>query len=137
MGLMLLGVLAQVDMAVSVFAPVESGKETVGEAEVKVSEALSVPDVGIPIARGDVAMGVPVERQGEGDTSFARQPRDKPRETIEVSSAKDVDRPMIKREKKASGGDEFDDIFGGLEKPGKRPKRRKQGDEFDDIFSGL
>ncbi|KAK4455961.1 hypothetical protein QBC34DRAFT_432258 [Podospora aff. communis PSN243] len=137
MGLMLLGVLAQVDKAVSVFAPVaESEKETAGEeAEAGVTEEISIPDVGIPVSREDVAMSLPVERQE--DASFAQRPREKPRETVEMSSAKDMDRPKIKTKKKASGGDEFDDIFWALEKPSKRPKKRKKGDKFDDIFSGL
>ncbi|GAB1320761.1 hypothetical protein MFIFM68171_10971 [Madurella fahalii] len=44
------------------------------------------------------------------------------------------------KKKKAPTGDEFDDIFGSLDKDkGKKPKKkkRKKGDEFDDIFGGL
>ncbi|KAL2189028.1 hypothetical protein L209DRAFT_752201 [Thermothelomyces heterothallicus CBS 203.75] len=43
------------------------------------------------------------------------------------------------KKKKAGKGDEFDDIFGGLDSNSKKPKKkkRKRGDEFDDIFSGL
>lgn len=44
------------------------------------------------------------------------------------------------KKKKASTGDEFDDIFGSLDKDkGKKPKKkkRKKGDEFDDIFGVL
>ncbi|KAK0623215.1 hypothetical protein B0T14DRAFT_515596 [Immersiella caudata] len=133
LGLMLLGVLAQVEKAVSVYAPVESGKGMEGEA-MQIYKGVSIPDVGIPISRD--TMGLPVERSEY--PLPARQPGDQPRETVEISSPKDADRPKTKKKKKASEGDEFDDIFGGLEKTSKRPKKkRKKGDEFDDIFNGL
>ncbi|KAL1838843.1 hypothetical protein VTJ49DRAFT_2166 [Mycothermus thermophilus] len=52
-------------------------------------------------------------------------------------------KPKVKKKKKAAaaGGDEFDDIFGGLDNDDDRPKKKKKkwkkADEFDDIFGGL
>lgn len=57
----------------------------------------------------------------------------------EESSTNPEPAPSKPKKKKAKKGDEFDDIFAGLDGGSKKPKKkkRKKGDEFDDIFSGL
>ncbi|KAK0646365.1 hypothetical protein B0T16DRAFT_413273 [Cercophora newfieldiana] len=147
MGLMLLGVLAQVDAAVSVFAPPLEPAEAKGEEEEEmqrksgreVLEATAIRDIGTAVSRETVMMaerGVPVARP-ENQADDSRHQRDRPLETVELASPKDADRPKTKKKKAFATGDEFDDIFGSLEKTSKRPKKRKRGNEFDDIFSGL
>jgi len=159
MGLMLLGVLAQVDNAVSPFAaaaaaaarPTASAEEMFElnrseggrESLLGIEARTLIPDIGTAVSREEVMMtevGAVRPQVLEGRECASPPPlhrRDQLRETTEVASPKEAERPRLKKKVKPSG-DEFDDIFSGLEKPAKRPKKkRKKGDEFDDIFGGL
>lgn len=155
MGLMLLGVLAQVDNAVSVFAsgPVIAG---VGDGDNEVAEKIltlegagnrgTAHDVGVVVSREEFMLAerrIPVARlEGMLNTSLPSPhpwySRDQPQETVETACPKDADQLKSKKKKKKATGGEFDDIFDSLENTSKRPKKkRKKGDEFDDIFNGL
>lgn len=135
LGLMLLGVLAQVDLAILPFAP-GPGPEVRVEAVVpRAASPAAVPahDTGVAVSRDAVFLAEPVSARPKTKTPTD----DEIRETIEQEPAPHV--PKSKKKKAAAGGDELDDIFGALEPAAKKPKKkkRKKGDEFDDIFGAL
>lgn len=163
LGLMLLGVLAQVDAAMAVFAegPVGEraleGEEVVGrggagrsdEVMVDVGVAVSREEAGIAVAREEAGvavsredvMGNPAARWVKEPTTM-KVPRHLKDETREIAgegrpAAKDQNKDRTKRKK--AKVDEFDNIFASLEKSAKRPKKKKKRkeDEFDKLFAGL
>ncbi|KAK3301563.1 uncharacterized protein B0T15DRAFT_316248 [Chaetomium strumarium] len=189
LGLMLLGVLAQVDKAVVPFAP-EVSTEAAGE-RAAVSDAQTsgrgsgtagdrgTADTDAAIRTGvDVDMGVAVSREevlasieqnektkacamsslpSKPSVQLRRETAAAGRQTStaaeagtdkavskETNNSTDVSIECLKSKKtkeKKRAGDEFDDIFGALDKSSSnkapKKKKRKKGDEFDDIFGGL
>ncbi|KAK0711585.1 hypothetical protein B0H67DRAFT_646944 [Lasiosphaeris hirsuta] len=142
LGLMLLGVLAQVDRAISPFAagPEEAEEEEAGVVVPRTaSPAAAVPahDTGVAVSR-DAVVFLASEPTLRPKTETPKpRPEDEGRETAEQEPAPAIPRPK-KKKKATAGGDEFDDIFGALEPAARKSKKkRKKGDEFDDIFGAL
>ncbi|SPQ26053.1 78fcb27a-5d60-44fc-b333-5564f66bbda6 [Thermothielavioides terrestris] len=149
LGLMLLGILAQVDTAVAPFAPpppkdtttlVESDEPELGGK----APIFSAADDQGP----DTDMGVAVSREETTAPLTGKnnkRPRTEPEEGRRLRAAGRGGGGERGEEGGGGGGDEFDDIFAGLDddkkrnpKPQKKKtKKRRKGDEFDDIFSGL
>ncbi|KAK4242430.1 ribonuclease MRP protein subunit rmp1 [Achaetomium macrosporum] len=196
LGLMLLGVLAQVDKAVAPLAPEMAAEATEEERAALLSKAQAsgrasetAPDRGTTDAdtathmdmEMDVDMGVAVSREEimasiEQDEQTAARAISPQRENLAVqaqterdatshqtsttagiktdeaatkgtnnsstsASAAGLAKPKKAKKERKREGDEFDDIFGSLDKSSsKKPpkkRKRKRGDEFDDIFGGL
>ncbi len=156
---MLLGVLAQVDKALSPFAaapepaleqqadlPFGDRDQAAAGIPDDYTGHVSMSDVGVAVSREDTVMAesnhvVPILTTKEKETEpvSKRKPKLKEEEDKQWIE-KDDDKPKSKKKKKA-GEDEFDDIFDSLDKGDDRPKAKKKkkavGDEFDDIFSSL
>ncbi|OIW33853.1 hypothetical protein CONLIGDRAFT_198192 [Coniochaeta ligniaria NRRL 30616] len=144
LGLALVGVLAQVNAAITPLVPGLSDEADGDVLPLKqTKDAQEAPDLGVAISRSEIEQRVltqaeqPNPKRAVEDLS-AKSSETDGRETS-LEEGKSTSRKVGgKAGKSKKSRDEFDSLFDSLEtkKPSKK-KKRKKGDEFDDLFSSL
>ncbi|KAK4166636.1 ribonuclease MRP protein subunit rmp1 [Cladorrhinum sp. PSN259] len=142
LGLLLLGVLAQIDKALESFSPMPP-PDMVREDYIPVTPEVTSEDITKIVVTEkptdmDMSVGIAVSRDALTAKSVEQ---DDEHERSPPLSSKQEEIRVTKPSKKAkkTGGDEFDDIFGSVLKPTttkKKAKKKAPTDEFDAIFGG-
>lgn len=138
LGLALIGILAQVNAAVTPLSSAQVDdngipvvqEETIPPTPMSKTEAHGVADVadlGVSVSREELRRQVIVPEPRVRSTLASADPEENP--------IHQVHEDLRKRKKRK---DEFDDLFDSLQaKDTKKKKKRKKKDEFDDMFSSL
>ncbi len=148
LGLMLLGVLAQVDQAVAPFAtglPDDMAVDEIVEASPAVVPAVAdqdtdmeppTSDMGVAVSRDEIMASIERDPTTSSTPTQPQQPHPSRSTSLPTRHVRELATAEARGGVKTEPGSKQPSLTPGLP-PAKPPKKKKRGDEFDDIFGSL